>query len=34
MLEKVAKKRQEDLKAYEYWLKRVEKEIANDIHPS
>jgi hypothetical protein len=31
-LKKVDKKRQEDLKAYEHWLKRVENEKANDIH--
>jgi hypothetical protein len=32
MLGKVDKKRQDDLEAYEHWLKRVENEKANDIH--
>lgn len=32
MLEKVDKKRQEDLGAYECWLERVENEKVNDIH--
>jgi len=31
MLDKVDKKREEDLKAYRFWLKRVENEKANDI---